>query len=400
VNILFLSEQFFPHGGGAEWATYKYATMLSENGYNVTVVTNRFSTEPSFSKDKKMAIYRIPLFSGKNPSKFQTLFNVKVLLSGFFSKLFKWADIVYVPRFWFSAIPVSKMHHKPVLVHLHDYIVTCPIAAQFNFATKTPCQSSGCSWECVYSFERDSGRKSTAVFASTFLNSTLGRQLPRLITLSDGIICVSQMQRKLIVEKIPLIAHKIRVIYNPLPDCGPSKIEDYGYGFMGGSNPIKGFNVLHRSLNEINAGIHINVHAANFPTERKTEHLLHADLTYYKRLTGSSLDDFYKKVHAIVFPSVGPEPSPYVPIEALLKGRLVIASEIGGIAEIINGCKGAFFFESGNHKQLAEQIEFTYALNREVIGDYVAQSRETLLRKMDNAEAMSNFANFCEKLVT
>jgi hypothetical protein len=62
VKILFLSELFYPYGGGAELATYLYAKLLSRAGFNVVVVTNRFSGEPDFSNNEGFAVYRLPLF--------------------------------------------------------------------------------------------------------------------------------------------------------------------------------------------------------------------------------------------------------------------------------------------------------------------------------------------------
>ena len=40
MNILFLSELFYPHGSDGELATYLYAKLLSQKGFNVKVVTN------------------------------------------------------------------------------------------------------------------------------------------------------------------------------------------------------------------------------------------------------------------------------------------------------------------------------------------------------------------------
>jgi len=45
MNILFLSEWFYPHGSGAELATYLYAKLLNEADFNVVVTTNRFAGE-------------------------------------------------------------------------------------------------------------------------------------------------------------------------------------------------------------------------------------------------------------------------------------------------------------------------------------------------------------------
>ncbi|MGA3405813.1 MAG: hypothetical protein ABSD49_08795 [Candidatus Bathyarchaeia archaeon] len=94
MNFLFLSELFYPHGGGAELATYMYAKLLGENGHNVIVITNRFAGEPETAKGPNVTIYRLPMFE-----------RVDVLFCSLLSKLIKWAEMVYVPRFWYSAIP-------------------------------------------------------------------------------------------------------------------------------------------------------------------------------------------------------------------------------------------------------------------------------------------------------
>ena len=63
MNILFLSELFYPHGGGAEFATYLYAKLFSEAGFDVVVITNKANGESHFSKNENFRIYRIPLFN-------------------------------------------------------------------------------------------------------------------------------------------------------------------------------------------------------------------------------------------------------------------------------------------------------------------------------------------------
>ncbi len=83
MNILFLSETFYPHGGGAELATYRYAKLLSENGVNVIVVTNRYSSEKDVTLDGKLTVCRLPLFHGNSIIKYKILLNFGVPLSNF-----------------------------------------------------------------------------------------------------------------------------------------------------------------------------------------------------------------------------------------------------------------------------------------------------------------------------
>jgi glycosyltransferase involved in cell wall biosynthesis len=405
MNILFLSEVFYPHGGGAELATYRYAKLLSENGLNVKVVTNKYPSEPDLITEGKLAVYRLPLFHGSSIEKYKILFNLGVPFSNFFKKLIAWADIVYIPRYWFSAIPIAKAYGKPVLVHLHDYVLVCPLHGLYDFSKGGICQSTSCSAKCIFAFERNSGRSLKSALASTFLNSTVGTQLKRLIELSDGIVCVSNAQKTLICSRIPKLEKKIKVIYNPLPiGCYPIQSAGDDYGFLGGPNPIKGFQVLRCALNEIAVNIKIRVHAARFNhssgSKPAHESLKHADIIYYGNLNLASLNELYEQLRAIVFPSICPEPLPYAISETILKSRLVIASDTGGSPEIGKDCKGVFFFESGNTRELAEKIEYVAALDKDDVGDLSAQSREIFLKNFKDDIVLKEFVNLCHRLVS
>ena len=63
--------------------------------------------------------------------KYSILRRFDVLLSRYLGKLIAWADVVYIPRFWFSAILLAKKRRKPVIVHLHDFIPICPLASLY-----------------------------------------------------------------------------------------------------------------------------------------------------------------------------------------------------------------------------------------------------------------------------
>jgi len=253
----------------------------------------------------------------------------------------------------------------------------------------------------MLTYERIQGRDVTSSLISTFLNS-ITFQWPFLVSLSDKIICVSNGQREIIVNKNPHLINKIEVIYNPLPECDPIEIQGDDYGYLGGDTRIKGFHVLHSAIKEVNKNkLPITLHATNFSRIPKTSIIFdNAKIKFYPKLQSELLNGLYKKLRAIVFPSVCPEPSPYVPIETLLKGRIVIASDLSGLREIAGTCKGAFFFEPGNSKALAEQIEYVSGLSREVIADITAQSRTTFSQNFSDEKTFTNFNNLCNKLLS
>jgi hypothetical protein len=87
--MLFLSELFYPYGGGAELATYLYAGILGKANYRVAVVTNRFQGDPSLSSGKNLTVYRLPLFGNTSSVKYAALSRIDVPFSNWFTKLLK-----------------------------------------------------------------------------------------------------------------------------------------------------------------------------------------------------------------------------------------------------------------------------------------------------------------------
>jgi glycosyltransferase involved in cell wall biosynthesis len=398
VHILFLSELFYPHGSGGELATYLYAKLLSKSEFDVIVVTNKFAHEPVISKNEEFTIYRLPLLKVKS-AKYSTLLRFDVLLSGFIRKMIKWADVVYIPRFWYSAIPLAKAYGKPVIVHLHGYLPICPLSICYNVSKDTICNNNFlCSTKCIYLFETTSNRTLTESLRSLVLNTTLVRFFASVLNLSDAIICVSKAQRNILLRRAPSLRGKTHVIYNPLPELPYTGIEGDGFGYFGGSNALKGFHILCRALayaraNETN--VILRVHAANVENI-KIDHnkwMERLGIIPYKRLDRIHIEKVYSQIRGVVIPSLLPETYSYVACEASLKGRVVIASDIGGIPEVLNGCPGAFLFRAGDYKQLADKMIAVKDLSREKVADLGLRNREVILKKFDNKQIIGEFTN-------
>lgn len=400
MNVLFLSELLYPHGGGAELATYLYAKLLSRSGFNVIVLTNRFIKESEVTQGKNLIVYRLPLITLGGSIKYSLLMKFNLLFSGFFKKLVNWADLVYIPGFWHSAIPFIKAYGKPVITHLHNCISACPLGVKYDSTKKRVCHKDGlCSASCIYTFERRK-RKILFAFGSTFLNLTVWPFLNRLVELSDAIICVSEAQRILLAEHAPWVRNKARVIRNPIPQLSPINIDEDGFGYLGGLDYLKGFEVLCHALRLLNDRS-ILVHAANFsrvPNATATA-LRNMGFILYDRLESSKQSEFYRKIRAVLVPSVIPETSSYVAQEAILRSRIVVASNIGGIPELVEDCKGVFLFEPGNYLHLAEKIDYVSALSREVAYDLGAQNRGIFTKRFSNRETLRNFRGLCYDLV-
>jgi len=404
MNILFLSEIFYPHGSGAELATFLYADLLSKANINVSVITNRFAGEPEVSKRGSLTVYRLSLFERSGTVKYSILKRFDVLFSSFMRKMMKCADVVYIPRFWFSAITIAKTQKKPVITHLHDYIPICPVSNLYNEtkATVCDCNSIICPPRCIYDYEKTHGRNLGETLTSVILNLSIGHHLPKLIKLSDAIVCVSKVQRNIIVEREQSLRDRTYVVYNPYPNFSDMRASGDDFGYFGGPDILKGFKVLYQAMLHLNnAGSKsVKIHSTKFQTtnEQVARALTKLGFLLYRKLDKDDFEKVYRNIRAVVVPSVWHEPWPYVVVEALVRGRFVIASSMGGIPEQVDGCHGVMLFKAGDYRELADSLEFVDGLKREEIIDLGSQNREAFLKKFDNESSIRGFINICDRL--
>lgn len=403
MHILILSELFYPHGGGAELATYLYAKLLSKRpGIKITVVTNRVIGESAYSEDEGFSVYRLSLLKGESV-KYSILQRIDVLLSSFLRKLVQKSDVVYIPRFWFSAILLAKKCRKPVITHLHDYIPICPLAVRYDSTTNDICNHRGvCDPSCIYTFERQK-RTLRSTLGSTVLNLSAWTCLRKVVEHSDAVICVSKAHRRILVENNRKLESTSTVVYNPLPNLTQIPINGEAIGYFGGLSLRKGLPILKKAVTLVKnrSTRKAVVHATKL--EGISEHLA-LELKQQGFLLHSKLsrDDYmrmYENVRTVVVPSVWPEPWPYVVVEALVNGRLILASNIGGISEQLEDCRGVTLIEPGNPEALAQAIVSARELDKEHIVEFGYHNRENFLKKFSTEKSIDKFIRICERLV-
>jgi len=364
------------------------------------VLTNRFAGEPETSNYDGFDVYRLPLLRGGRSVKYSVLLRPEVLLTRFMRKCMDWADVIYVPRFWYSAIPLARIRRKPVIVHFHDYIAICPLANLYDSDANRICRRrGGCSSRCVYTYERK--RRSPAKAAqSALLNLTVWPLLRRLSDMSNAIVCVSNAQRKALVEKRPSLISKIKVLPNPVPPVEHVGIEGDGFGYFGGTSPSKGFVVLLNALRHLGR-LSYTVHGTNFQNPQAFSKMLSKwGFVAYGRLRPEEIARLYPKIRVVLVPSVVPETFSYVVAEALLQGRLVIASRVGAIPELVQGCKGVWLFDPGDFSQLAEKMKLVHDLTDETACDLGLNNRETFAKLIDNNRILRGFLELCNSLTS
>lgn len=394
MKILVFSELLYPHGGGAELATWLYTKMLAEEGFDLSIVTGKFPNEQPFEiMDNRVKVYRFPVraFFG---TRYYTLANIGILMSSLMAKLIKRSDIVYIPGGWYSAIPFAKAHRKPVIVHLHNYSIVCPTSLMYDFAKNRV--GSSLSVKSFLLHEIIEKRRATPfAIGSTLLNELFGKHYSKLAMLADALIFVSKSQANLVLSIIPHIKERSYIIYNPIPDLPFVRAERKGIGFFGGRSFAKGFHILIKVLKSLKEN-DITLYTTMTAKSNVSIKLNNIKVNFLPKVKPIVL---MKKISATAFLSICPEPSPYTVIESFLHGKLVIASNIGGVSELTSGFKdGVLLVNPWNYEEVQAALKVVASLSLEEVNEIGAKNRELILHKFNNKDTIKKFIGVLDKV--
>jgi glycosyltransferase involved in cell wall biosynthesis len=195
--------------------------------------------------------------------------------------------------------------------------------------------------------------------------------------LSDQIIVVSNAVKKRLME-IGIDASKVRVVFNGIDfehfNCtSPIRLkethnwepETLVVGYAGQFTPQKGLRQFVASAeivlkfdNKLRFVIAGKTEKSNEYFNSISKYINSNGLSEYIKFTGwiSEIAMLYKALDIVIVPSMFEEPFGLVIIEAMASGLPVVASNVGGIPEIVVDRVTGFLVNRGDSKQIAECI--------------------------------------------
>jgi L-malate glycosyltransferase len=197
-------------------------------------------------------------------------------------------------------------------------------------------------------------------------HSYVGNKLEnRILKLAKKIIAVSPYVKKEIEQKTTA---EIQVIFNPI-DPKFFDIKKYEVRnrilFVGGIEPRKGLHILVEAINFIKPIIpDVQVHIVGSVRKKdyfsKILHIINQNeldnlITFRGPLDETDLLEEYSQASIFVLPSKE-ESLGIVLLEAMATGTPIVASNIGGIPNIILDGENGFLFEYGDVQKLSELI--------------------------------------------
>lgn len=258
----------------------------------------------------------------------------------------------------FSVVEVLKKHNIPVVMTMHDLIFACPNYTMLTHGKVCEACVNGSVVNCIKEkCVKDSIAKSTlAALEKVYLKRK------KYYDLIDLYITECN-QYKGLMEKSKITRSPIRKMSNFLPIDQKyefnSNYEDYVL-YFGRFSREKGILTLLKAHKESGCKRKLILVGAGPQLPEIEKYIADNKLINIElpgAIYGEQMEDIIEKSRVIVVPSEWYENCPYALLQSLAKGKIVIASRIGGLPELIKEEKTGFLFEAGNSTDLMHNIE-------------------------------------------
>jgi len=256
-----------------------------------------------------------------------------------------------------SILPVAKKKKIPLIMHLHDYKLICP---NYRLFTKGKfCQECLQKNNYCPSIKNNCYNSRVHSFLA-YLEMTLHHKIWQIYKNNlDLLIAPSEYMRKLILKN-GWPKEKVIKIINPAPTVKKYKTEEKNYLlYFGRLAPEKGIEDLILAARDSRHQLKL---VGTGPLEKKItkefkKEINSGQLKLTGQLSGKKLEQEIKEANAIIIPSRWPENMPLALLESLAYGKIIVASRIGGLPEIIQDKQNGFLFSPGKIKELTKQIK-------------------------------------------
>jgi glycogen synthase len=331
MKLLIYSHYFAPSLGGVENIVRKLASGLarlpfagSSGEFEVVVVTQ----------------------TGRGTFDDSTLPFRVVRKPGFLrlTELIHKSDLVHLAGPALLPLFLARLVHKPVVVEHHGYQTICPSGSLLLQPELDMCPGHyqaghfGTCFRCVRA-ELPAVRSAQALIL-TGLRAWLCKRATN--------VTVSQHMTMRLSPSL-----RLQVIHHGVEGPGEQnalEFEKIGrpsricFAYVGRFVSEKGIPVLLNAARQVmDEGLRFDLLLiGDGPDRQKLQNQIVSNgLASCARITGflqgAVLDNLMERVHAVVMPSVWEETAGLSAIEQMMRGRLVIASNIGGLAEIVGG---------------------------------------------------------------
>jgi glycosyltransferase involved in cell wall biosynthesis len=257
-----------------------------------------------------------------------------------------------------SVLPEVRRQGVPVVMTVHNYRLACPNGLHMSKRTLLVCER--CRGGKVYWCVLTNCEADVCKSIGYALRNWVARAFSLFLRNVAIYMCVTHFQRqRLIEEGFP--AERIVVLANMVEDPGMAPdVNTAGtyVGYLGRVSPEKGIDTLLAAAGKLP---HIPFQVAG--SYDSTSPLLHhvpRNLQLLGFLNQQAAHSFLLGTRLVVLCSTWFEGCPTVVVEAMMAGKAVVASRIGGIPEIVDDNVTGLLVCPGDAQDFAEKIRYLW----------------------------------------
>lgn len=363
MKIAMVSDFYPPFIGG----TYRYVQTLSrglvKRGHEVVVYSIGNKYLNSFEKDHGVNVIRSEGFFQKIPFLFN---NGKIrhpppvqdfLITRELKNIIRERkpDIIH-SHGWilYSTLHLKKELDIPLVATLHDFRYICPKLTLLNGDVMC---SKPLSTSCVNCAKNMLGGLVKSLF--TYYGVKLNKNKLKFV---DKFIAVSSFTKEIYSKQLNLSEKDVVVLPNfyevETKELRSKKAEMSSEDFVlfvGALSPFKGKDVL------INAYKRINTETKLVLIGYARQHYSHNDNENIQIITNAPHEmvmNAYPRCKFVVIPSICPEACPTVALEAMSCKKAIVASDIGGLRDIVVDGKTGILVPPNNPHKLASAMKY------------------------------------------
>jgi glycosyltransferase involved in cell wall biosynthesis len=276
-------------------------------------------------------------------------------------RLIRNSDVVHVAGSALAPLFLAWLSRKPFVIEHHGYQATCPNGLLFQHPSKTVCPGhflAGNYRECLKCNAQTEGPlRSFWLLLSAFLRHALSRRAAANIAPSGHVASR---------QSLPRTATILHGIEDPCAGIDPfqttQQMQRKNFAYLGRLVTEKGLSVLleaTRLLRSEGRGVEVMLIGDGPDRPRLEKEIAALRLESSVRITGflsgTNLDQALRDVGAIVIPTTMEETAGLAAMEQMVRGRPIIASTIGGLAELVRDA--GLLFSPGDSQALAHAMK-------------------------------------------
>ena len=354
MNILFISEYYPPKVlGGGEINLASIAKGLAAQGQKVLVLTSFFPGLERYEEKEGVKIYR-RLKTGVTPSGFLSNIQRRLLFpSSIVREVWKLTkettiDLIHFQGTSVIAAPKLKHLHKPLFATIESYPALCPKGDRWyrgkeeckvvcSVAKFLPCQAHSPEigkmknkWYLKYNLP-------LLLYIYWYyrrLNKALGHcQLISISRYVQNLLAQHRFQSQTVIPNI-IEADKFSSVRKE-KNQKREKNQKLKILYLGALIESKGPQILLQALKGLDC--HCDLYGDGVLKEQLQDMIVQngLDAEIHPLVSYEQVPELYAAADIVAYPSLWPEPFGRIPLEAMAAGKMVMASKIGAIPEVM-----------------------------------------------------------------